>query len=122
MKDDRLEFMKNIAYQAGDNIMDFWDTDVRSRFKDDKSIVTEADMRSSELVQREIAKRFPNDGILNEKVEGSLDRLTKSGVWIVDHLDGSGDFKRKEAVRNNSNYRNQSHFVEVAIKKMIGGK
>lgn len=28
----------------------------------------------------------------------------------------------KEAVRNSSNYRNQSHFVEVAIKEKIEGK
>jgi Arc/MetJ-type ribon-helix-helix transcriptional regulator len=37
-------------------------------------------------------------------------------------LDEETVLKLKEAVRTNSNYRNQSHFVEVAIKKMIGGK
>jgi Arc/MetJ-type ribon-helix-helix transcriptional regulator len=37
-------------------------------------------------------------------------------------LDEETVLRLKEAVRNNSNFRNQSHFVEVAIKKMMDEK
>jgi len=96
MDDERLQFMKYIAGEAGNIIMSFWDSDVRSRFKDDKSVVTEADLRVSEFIQTEIPKRFPSDGLLDEEVIYSTDRISKNGVWIIDPLDGSGDFKRKE--------------------------
>ena len=96
MVDERLEFMKYLANEAGNIIMGFWDSDVRARFKDDKSVVTEADLRVSEFIQTEIRKRFSNDGLLDEEAADSLDRITKNGVWIIDPLDGSGDFKRKE--------------------------
>lgn len=96
MVDERLEFMKYLANEAGSIIMGFWDSDVRVRFKDDKSVVTEADLRVSEFIQTEIPKRFPNDGLLDEEAADSLDRIFKTGVWIIDPLDGSGDFKRKE--------------------------
>lgn len=96
MEDERLEFMKYAATEAGKIIMGFWGTDVRARFKDDKSIVTEADLRVSEFVQREFGKRFPNYGLLTEESGDSLYRLAKEGIFICDELDGSGDFKRKE--------------------------
>ena len=35
-------------------------------------------------------------------------------------LDEETALKIKEFMRHNSEFRNQSHFVEVAIKKMIG--
>jgi len=36
-------------------------------------------------------------------------------------LDKETILKLKKAVRN-SDFRNQSHFVETAIKKLVGGK
>ena len=36
-------------------------------------------------------------------------------------LDEDTVLKLKEAVRNDSNYRNQSHFVETAIKERLMG-
>lgn len=96
MNDNRLEFMKYVATEAGKIIMGFWGSDVRSRFKDDKSVVTEADLRVSDFVQKAFSERFPNYGLLTEESEDSVERLSREGVFIVDELDGSGDFKRKE--------------------------
>jgi len=67
MNDERLEFMIYLAIEAGNLIMGFWDSDVRARFKDDNTIVTEADLKVSEFIQTEIPKKYPNDGLLNEE-------------------------------------------------------
>jgi fructose-1,6-bisphosphatase/inositol monophosphatase family enzyme len=96
MTDERLEFMKYLATEAGSILMSFYGKGVKSALKADRSIVTEADLRVSEFVQTEIPKRFPGEAILDEEAKDSLGRLTKSGIWIIDPLDGSGDFKRGE--------------------------
>ena len=96
MNDERLDFMKYVAEEAGKIIMGFWGTDVRSQFKDDKSVVTEADLRVSDFVQKAFSKEFPDHSLLTEESEDSPERLSNKMVFIVDELDGSGDFKRKE--------------------------
>ena len=97
MADERLDFMKYVAEEAGKIIMGFWGTDVRSKFKDDKSVVTEADLRVSDFVQKAFSEKFPDCGLLTEESNNSDERLGRKGVFIVDELDGSGDFKRKES-------------------------
>ena len=77
--------------------MSYWGMDVRARFKDDKSVVTEADLRVNEFIRNEFPKRFPDYGLLTEESEDSSDRLSKSCIFILDELDGSSDFKRKES-------------------------
>jgi 3'-phosphoadenosine 5'-phosphosulfate (PAPS) 3'-phosphatase len=96
MTDERLDFMKYLATEAGSILMSFYGKGVKSALKADRSIVTEADLRVSEFVQTEIPKRFPGEPILDEEAKDSLGRLAKSGIWIIDPLDGSGDFKRGE--------------------------
>lgn len=92
--DERLDFMKYLASEAGRIIMKYRDPNVKYKLKKDNSIVTVADLQVSEFIQAEIPKRFPDDGILDEEaMQNSIDRLTKNGTWIIDPLDGSGDFK-----------------------------
>ena len=92
--------MKYIATESGRIIMGFWGTDVRSQFKDDKSVVTEADLKVKEFIMEKFLKEFPDVGLLTEetyeKDKNYRTRLSKGGVFIIDELDGSGDFKRKE--------------------------
>ena len=82
MADDRLEFMKYLATEAGKIIMGFSGNELESIIKEDGSPVTIADLKVSELVQAEISKRFPHDGLLDEEAEGSLERLTKKGFGL----------------------------------------
>ncbi len=96
MSDERLHFMKRTAVGAGQIIMKYWDTGVRSRYKDDKSVVTEADLRSNEFITTELAREYSDYGMLSEESGDDLSRLSKPRVFVVDPLDGSGDFKRKE--------------------------
>jgi len=96
MRDEMLNFMKDVATGSGKIIMSYWGYDVRSRFKDDKSVVTEADLRVNNYVQKAVLKEFPNHCLLSEESEDSLERLDKEGIFIVDPLDGSGDYLREE--------------------------
>src|SRR3989338_2653686 len=93
MIDDRLEFMKYLATKAGKIMMGFYVNELEYIPKKDESPLTIADLKVSELVQVEIPKRFPRDGLLDEEAKDSLERLTKKGVWIVDPIDGSKEFK-----------------------------
>ena len=58
MADDRLEFMKYLATEAGKIIMGFSGNELESIIKEDGSPVTIADLKVSELVQAEISKRL----------------------------------------------------------------
>ncbi len=92
--DDRLDFMEYLATEAGKIMMGFYGNELESTIKEeDGSPVTIADLKVSELVQAEISKRFPHDGLLDEEAKDSLERLTKKGVWIVDPIDDTGGFK-----------------------------
>ncbi len=93
---ERLDFMKHVAFEAGKIIMSYWGTDVRSRLKKDESVVTIADLKVKEYILRTIPKKDPESGLLTEESKDSKERLRKMGIYIIDELDGSGDFKRKE--------------------------
>ena len=94
--DERLNFLKMVAVNAGEVIMGYWGKDVRARYKDDKSVVTEADLRANEYILKELSREYPRYGILSEESEDNLRRLDSQYVFIGDPLDGSGDFKRGE--------------------------
>lgn len=94
--DEKLDFMKKLAIEAGDVLMDFYGADLLFSRKSDNSIVTEADITVNNFVNRAISNAFPNHGIMTEESENSLDRLDSDGLFIVDPLDGTGSFKRRE--------------------------
>ncbi len=94
MADERLEFMKYLAGEAGKIMMKYRGSDLRVELKQDGSIQTIADLKVSELIQAEIPKRFPDDGLLDEEAPDSLERIAKKGVWVIDPLDGSNNFGR----------------------------
>lgn len=101
MTDERLDFMKKIALEAGKIIMEYWPEDIRSSyFKDDKSVVTQADLVVRDFLMEQLAIHSPDDGLLTEETyeqdKNYGGRLSKQGVYIFDELDGSGDFMRKE--------------------------
>jgi myo-inositol-1(or 4)-monophosphatase len=77
--------------------MQYWGADVRSRYKDDGSVVTDADARADEYFRQAISAEYPDHGILSEEGADDPSRLAKPKIFILDPLDGSGDFKRKEA-------------------------
>lgn len=94
--DERLDFLRMVAVNAGGVIMTYWGRDVRSRYKDDQTVVTEADLRANEYIIKQLSREYPRYGILSEESEDDRSRLTNQYVFIIDPMDGSGDFKRGE--------------------------
>ena len=66
-----------------------------ARLKEDKTIVTQADLESEELIRAWINERFPEDAIRGEEMEEQKGVPAQAGgnrVWIVDPIDGTYNF------------------------------
>ena len=99
MGEDRFSSLVDEVKKAGSVLLSFWpgsdlevDKDLQIEVKDDGSRVTEADMRSNDLILKALGGLFPNDGILSEEVPRSPSLSDKARIWIVDPLDGTHHF------------------------------
>ncbi|MDF3821476.1 3'(2'),5'-bisphosphate nucleotidase CysQ [Leptospira sp. 96542] len=81
--------------EVGDKILDIYKSDFEFRDKGKNDPVTEADLLASEILNKKISERFPNHGFLSEEKKDTNDRLDKEWVWILDPIDGTREFVRK---------------------------
>jgi 3'(2'), 5'-bisphosphate nucleotidase len=58
--------------------------------------VTAADREANELIVSRLRKEFPNDGILAEESSDTDERLGKERVWLIDPMDGTKNFIRRD--------------------------
>jgi histidinol phosphatase-like enzyme (inositol monophosphatase family) len=85
-----LEFAVTLARGAGDITLNYFRKQPETTTKADGSYVTVADREAEAYLRRQIAERFPDDGVLGEE-EG--ERRGRSGRrWIVDPIDGTFAF------------------------------
>ena len=70
--------------------------DLGVQIKADASPVTKADFESNQIILSELQAAFPDYGYLSEEVNDSTDRLRKELVWIIDPLDGTADFIKRD--------------------------
>lgn len=92
MASDRLEFACVVARKAGQLGLEYFrrlDT-LTITAKGHQDLVSEADRDVETLIRKEIAKSYPDDGILGEEhgvVEGST-----GYTWVIDPIDGTANF------------------------------
>jgi myo-inositol-1(or 4)-monophosphatase len=79
-----------IAIEAGLLIHDFYQRGVRTEYKGDVDLVTEADRASEKLIVAKLREAFPSHGIFGE--EGTRSGLEAEYRWYVDPLDGTTNF------------------------------
>ena len=85
-----LDFAVTLARGAGDITLKYFHKQPETSTKSDGSYVTIADREAESYLRRQIAERFPDDGILGEE-EGELEG--RSGRrWILDPIDGTFAF------------------------------
>ncbi|WP_306258769.1 inositol monophosphatase family protein [Pararhizobium sp. IMCC21322] len=90
--DTRLDSAKTIAKGAGDMALDFFQ-DIGKLIIESKGVqdmVSNADRDVETFVREELAKHFPDDGIVGEEhanVEG-----TSGYTWVIDPIDGTANF------------------------------
>lgn len=85
-----LEFAVALAKGAGEITLKYFRRQPETSLKADGSYVTVADREAEAYLRRQIAERFPDDGVLGEE-EG--EHAGRSGRrWIVDPIDGTFAF------------------------------
>jgi len=77
---------------AAEVIRDYYGRNPRVRIKPDASPVTEADVRSEEVIRATLAKAFPGYGFYGE--ETGEHAMTAESIWLVDPIDGTKSFVR----------------------------
>ena len=87
---DETKFAIESVIKAGEVIMQVYSKDFSSELKSDKSPITEADLKSNQIIRKVLSKS--NLDILSEEEKDDLARLENEKLWIVDPLDGTTDF------------------------------
>jgi 3'(2'), 5'-bisphosphate nucleotidase len=92
-----IEDIKNIALDAGAVIMKIYNKDFSIEYKDDKSPLTQADLKSNEIICKALVKLYPNIPIMseeNKQVEYET-RKNWDYYWCIDPIDGTKEFIKK---------------------------
>jgi histidinol-phosphatase len=82
------------ARAAAEVIRAYYGRNPRVRIKPDASPVTEADVRSEEVIKTTLAKAFPGYGFHGE--ETGEHAMTAESIWLVDPIDGTKSFVRQQ--------------------------
>ena len=96
MNQQMIETVVKIARQAGDLIMNHYEhyTPEQAVRKDDGSPLTKADQDAHTYIASELGRNFEYP-MVSEESELSPERLTWSTYWLVDPLDGTKEFLKK---------------------------
>jgi len=92
-----LKDIVTIAKDAGDAIMEIYKKDFEIEYKDDKSPLTEADIKSNEIICAALAKFYPNIPILSEENKAApySERKDWDYFWLIDPIDGTKEFIKR---------------------------
>ncbi len=83
-----LHVAKKLAGDASNEILLLLRNPILKHHKPDRSPVTEADLRSDEILRKGLAQAFPDHAILTEEA-GLAGNPSSEFVWLVDPLDGT---------------------------------
>ena len=95
--DNLINGVIDIARQAGAAILDVYHTDFDISIKDDKSPLTEADIRANAIIIEGLEKIIPDVPVLSEEGQDVpfKERSNWNTYWLVDPLDGTKEFIKK---------------------------
>ena len=101
MLEAELETAVALSYAAGTLICDYY----RTEFETEEKLgadnfyepVTAADRAASRLIVDALSAEFPSDAILSEEEKDDVEtRLAAERVWIIDPIDGTAGFVKKD--------------------------
>jgi len=86
-----------LSYKAGEAILEIYNTDFEEEYKQDDSPLTKADLASNEIICNGLKKLTPEIPIISEenKTKRYEERKDWSSCWVVDPLDGTKEFVKK---------------------------
>ena len=85
-----LDVALEAVIKAGNAILDIYGEKYETSIKHDDSPITEADLKSNEIIKEFLSKT--DHQILSEEDKDDQSRLSQETIWIVDPLDGTSDF------------------------------
>ena len=86
---------RELALAAGALLLEHERAGVEVEFKGPDDPVTIADREASHLIVSGLQESFPNDAVLSEEAPDDSARLKCERVWIIDPMDGTREFIRK---------------------------
>lgn len=89
--EEQLQFAKDLALQAGEIMLKYFKKGMKHKFKEDLSIVTNADEEINKLVIDEIGEKYPTHSVFGE--EESSDK-NPDFVWLCDPVDGTWPYAK----------------------------
>lgn len=90
-----LAFALQIARQAGDLALEYYNQGITGSMKQDNTPVTIADQKCERLIRKALAESFPDDAILGEEEGGNNTLDSSRRKWIIDPIDGTYNFTRQ---------------------------
>ncbi len=85
-----LEFAKNLAQEAQEIALRYFNFEVENTWKEDNTPLTKADTEINDLVIKRINKTFPEHSIYGE--EKSVKKENSRYIWVCDPIDGTMAF------------------------------
>ncbi len=95
MLEHELKAALEAAKSAGEKILEVYSKDFSVIYKLDQSPVTEADVMANHVILEILKSNFPEDAFLSEEVADDASRFIKKRCWIIDPLDGTKEFIKK---------------------------
>ncbi len=97
MWNKELNYAKDLAVRAGAEIMAIYEKDFSDtiEYKGDQSPLTQADKASNALIVRALREAFPTYAILSEEEKDNKERLKNPLCFLVDPLDGTKEFIKR---------------------------
>ena len=101
MLENELETAIMLARKAGEKILEFYALEIVVEEKlgldNFTEPVTIADKTASKIIVEGLSEIFPDDAILSEEEADAFEtRLAKDRVWIIDPIDGTWGFIKKD--------------------------
>lgn len=92
-----LEVVKKVSVEAGAAIMDVYNNceDMQVEYKEGDMPLTAADKAANRIIVDCLRKEFLEYAILSEEEKDNLDRLNNEYCFIVDPLDGTKEFIKR---------------------------
>jgi len=93
---NELKIAKKAAVLAGHAIMEIYNSgDFGVEMKSDDSPLTKADKASNRIIVDMMREHFPTHAILSEEEKDNLDRLENDLCFVIDPLDGTKEFVKR---------------------------
>lgn len=95
LNEQDIKYIEELADQACMAILEVYNTNFDVEIKNDRSPLTLADRKSNDIITRGLAKRFPGYAVLSEESKDDPVRLDNDYCFIVDPLDGTKEFIKR---------------------------